>query len=162
MRTDTPVRVADAEARSLEDTGHRMLGPRWLDKKEGEIMKTVLLSSIGLLCLIAGCASSSAVKTRAVELPPPLASSNTDETAREFHIPASDAPTALSVFSRQADRQVLFDYVVLRDRQTRAVDGVLTPSGALETMLSGSGLIAEVVNERTLAITPDRSGHSKL
>lgn len=122
-------------------------------------MKTMLLSSLGFLLLV-GCASPSGMKTRAVEPPPPPPASNTDETAREFHIPAADAAAASNVFSRQANTQVLFDYVALRQRQTRAVEGTLTPSDALEAMLKGSGLIAEAVNERTFAITPDRSRHS--
>jgi len=122
-------------------------------------MNTRWLSSMGLLWVMAGCVSCSALGTRSVERSVVLPSPNTAETPREFHIPAADAPTALNVFSRQAGTQVLFDYIVLRLRQTRAVDGTLIPSEALQAMLKGSGLVAEAVNERTLAITPNRSGH---
>jgi hypothetical protein len=122
-------------------------------------MNTLWLSSMSLLCLMTGCASS-AVKDREVEPPAPVRSFLNSGAAREFHIPAADAPTALSAFARQADTQVLFDYRALRERQTPPVDGILTPSDALAALLSGTGLVAEVINERTLAITPDRSRHS--
>jgi hypothetical protein len=64
---------------------------------------------------------------------------------------------ALSEFSRQADRQVLFDYAVLRDRRTRGVEGMLQPSDALRSMLKDMGLFAHDVNALTVAITPHRS-----
>ncbi|MBS0416303.1 MAG: STN domain-containing protein [Proteobacteria bacterium] len=123
-------------------------------------MNQKLLALIALLFLTAGCASSSAVKTRNVEHGQPPVQSSTPEPAGEFHISAADAASALNEFARQSDTQVLFDYNVLRTRQTRAVAGTLPPSDALEALLKGSGLIATPVNEHTLAITPDRSGHA--
>jgi hypothetical protein len=52
---------------------------------------------------------------------------------------------------------VLFDFSVLRNRQTRGVEGMLQPSEALRSMLENTGLVASNVNELTVAITPDRS-----
>lgn len=120
-------------------------------------MNRMLLILIATLSLMGGCATSSAVKT--VEHGPPLRAFAA-ETAREFQIPASDAPTALNTFSRQANTQVLFDYNALRVRQTRAVEGTLPPSVALTSLLKDTGLVARDVNERTVAITPDPSSHA--
>ena len=78
------------------------------------------------------------------------------EESRKFDIPAADASTALLEFSQQADRQVLFDYAVLRNRRTRSVEGTLPPSEALRSMLKGTGLVADNVNEMTVAVTPRR------
>ena len=69
-------------------------------------MNTLWLSSIGLLFLIAGCVSTSTVRPSSVEQPLAPRSSDMPETTREFHIPGTDAPTALNEFSRQADTQV--------------------------------------------------------
>jgi hypothetical protein len=123
-------------------------------------MNKVLLSLIGLLCLISGCAASSVVSTRDADHVASPVQSVAPEEAREFHIPAGDAPTALNQFSRQAHRQVLFDYVTLQKRQTRAVEGTLPPSQALKALLKDTGLISDDVNENTVAIMLDRSRHS--
>jgi iron complex outermembrane recepter protein len=88
---------------------------------------------------------------------PPLAQSGIHEESRNFEIAAGDVPTALGEFSGQANKQVLFDFNVVRNRQTRAVSGTLPPSEALRTMLKGTGLVANSVNERTIAVTPPRA-----
>jgi len=103
-------------------------------------MNRVLLGCVSLLASIAGCTSS-----------PPV---STHEELRKFAVPAGDAPTALMEFSRQANKQVLFDFGVLRSRQTRGVEGMLQPSEALRSMLEGTGLVASNVDEITVAITP--------
>jgi hypothetical protein len=106
-------------------------------------MNRVLLGYVSLLSLLSACTSS-----------PPL--STHKEELRSFHIPAEDAPTALNEFSRQSNKQILFDYMVLRNRQTRAVDGTLQPSAALGSMLKGTGLVARNVNDLTVAVVPQR------
>jgi hypothetical protein len=123
-------------------------------------MNRVLLSYVSLLSLISGCTSSSALSTHDAGQKMPSVESGAHEELRQFNIAAGDAPTALNEFSRQANKQVLFDYAVLRTRQTRGVEGMLQPSEALRSMLKDTGLVARDVNELTLAITPDRSGPS--
>src|SRR5262249_10799732 len=70
-----------------------------------------------------------------------------------FYIEAGDAALTLNEFSRQAGLQLLFDYNVVRGRQTRAIKGELEQSAALQQMLADTGLVFEYVNDRTLAIT---------
>ena len=119
-------------------------------------MNRVLLSYISLCLLISGCTSSSALSTHDAGHKMPSVESGAHEELRKFDIAAGDAPTALSEFSRQANKQVLFDYGVLRTRQTRGVEGMLQPSEALISMLKDTGLVAHDVNELTVAITPNR------
>jgi len=75
------------------------------------------------------------------------------EEPRQFNIEAGEAPTTLNEYCQQADKQVLFDYQELRHRRTRSVVGMLTPSEALKRLLQGTDLVADSVNEQTLAVT---------
>jgi hypothetical protein len=120
-------------------------------------MNRLLLSYVSLLSLISGCTSSAALSTHDAGVKMSSVESGAHEELRKFDIPAGDASTALNEFSREANKQVLYDFNVLRNRQTRAVEGMLQPSEALKSMLKGTGLVARNVNELTVAITPDRS-----
>jgi hypothetical protein len=120
-------------------------------------MNKVLLGYVSLLFLSFGCTSPSALSTHDAGRKMPSVESGANEELRKFDIPAGDAPTTLSEWSRQADKRVLFDFSVLRNRQTRGVEGMLQPSEALRSMLENTGLVASNVNELTVAITPDRS-----
>ena len=73
---------------------------------------------------------------------------------RHYELPAGDASVMLNEFSRQSDLQVLFDFNILRGMRTHAVDGELDASAALQTMLKGTTLTFDFVNDRTLAVTP--------
>jgi len=75
------------------------------------------------------------------------------EEPRQYNIEAGDAPTTLNQYCQQSDKQVLFDYQELRHRRTHSVVGMLTPSEALKVLLQGTDLVAESVNEQTLAVT---------
>jgi len=70
-----------------------------------------------------------------------------------FHIEAGDAALTLNEFSRQSSLQLLFDYNIVRGRQTRAVSGEYAATAALEQMLADTGLVFDFVNDRTLAVT---------
>lgn len=74
-----------------------------------------------------------------------------------FHVDAGDAAVTLNEYSRQAGLQVLFDFNVVRGRLTRAIAGDLDPDRALTAMLAGSGLVFDLVNDRTLAVMPAAS-----
>ena len=75
---------------------------------------------------------------------------------RHFELEAGDASVMLNEFSRQSDLQVLFDFNILRGMKTRAVNGDFEPSTALKSMLKGTNLIYDFVNDRTLAVTPKK------
>ena len=76
---------------------------------------------------------------------------------RHFQLEAGDASVMLNEFSRQSDLQVLFDFNILRGMKTHAVTGDLDPSTALKSMLKGTNLVFDFVNDRTLAVTPKKS-----
>ena len=86
------------------------------------------------------------------ETPTEPATSAATEELRQFNIEAGEAPTTLNEYCQQSDQQVLFDYKELRHRLTHGVNGMLTASEALKVMLQGTGLIADMVNEQTIAI----------
>ena len=75
---------------------------------------------------------------------------------RHFQLEAGDASVMLNEFSRQSDLQVLFDFNILRGMKTHAVSGDVDPSTALKTMLKGTNLVFDFVNDRTLAVTPKK------
>ncbi|HEX4049964.1 MAG TPA: TonB-dependent receptor [Steroidobacteraceae bacterium] len=57
-----------------------------------------------------------------------------------FHIPPSDLPTALVLFSRQADLQVVSAADQVSQWMTAGVDGRYTPAQALAMLLTSTGL----------------------
>jgi iron complex outermembrane recepter protein len=75
-------------------------------------------------------------------------------SVRHYELEAGDASVMLNEFSRQSDLQVLFDFNILRGMKTRAVTGDLDASTALKTMLKGTDLVFDFVNDHTLAVTP--------
>lgn len=70
----------------------------------------------------------------------------------EVSIEAGNAAVTLSELVRQTGIQVLFETDVVRGHTTRAVSGRLDAAQALARMLEGSGLIFELINERTVAV----------
>jgi outer membrane receptor protein involved in Fe transport len=73
---------------------------------------------------------------------------------KHFDLPPGDATVMLNEFSRQADLQVLFDFALMRGTQTHRIVGDFDPAVALTSLLAGTGLAFEFVNDRTLAVTP--------
>lgn len=69
-----------------------------------------------------------------------------------FEIAAGAAPDTLRDFGRQSGLQMLFEHRVVAERHTQPVLGEFEPETALQMLLSGSGLVYEFVNERTVAI----------
>ncbi|MFL6604431.1 MAG: TonB-dependent receptor domain-containing protein [Steroidobacteraceae bacterium] len=76
---------------------------------------------------------------------------------RHFQLEAGDASVMLNEFSRQSDLQVLFDFNMLRGAKTHAVRGDFDSSTALTSMLKGTNLVFDFVNDRTLAVTPKKT-----
>lgn len=81
---------------------------------------------------------------------------------RHFDLQPGDAAVMLNEFSRQSDLQVLFDFNILKGMKTRGVHGELDASDALTSMLAGTNLVFDFVNERTLAVTAERKKPSAL
>ena len=116
---------------------------RWNGRQPGKTSHSIQLAAIAALLLAAVLAHS-----RATAASPEVV---------EFHIAAGDATLTLNEFSRQAGLQLLFDFNVVKGRVTQAIDGSYEPRDALRHMLEKTGLHFDVVNERTLAVTPIRS-----
>jgi iron complex outermembrane receptor protein len=79
------------------------------------------------------------------------AQAGTVEGACDFDVPAGEATRTLSIFSAQADVQLLFatDHVI--GIRTNRVQGRLLPREALEAVVAGTGLTV-VLDERTSAL----------
>jgi hypothetical protein len=69
-------------------------------------------------------------------------------------IEAGNAAATLAELIRQTGLQILFEADAIRGHTTRAVRGEFAAAEALHLMLDGSGLIFEVINERTIAVRP--------
>src|SRR3984893_418529 len=78
------------------------------------------------------------------------------EPLRHFQLEAGDASVMLNEIRRKSDLQVLFDFNILRGMKTREVNGDPRPSTALKSMLKGTNLVFDFVNDRTLAVTPKK------
>ena len=72
-------------------------------------------------------------------------------TRRTFRIPPQSLPAALEEFARQSGFRVRVDTEVPVVRSA-GVSGRLTPPEALRRLIAGSGLVARVVDDRTLAV----------
>ena len=118
-------------------------------------MNRMSLSYLGVLSLLTGCATQTALQapTAGHQAPASAVATAADSQPRSFDIKAEDATVSLNEFSRQANLQVLFDYRKLQGRQTLAVMGSLPPEQALTSMLKNTGLVFTYVNDRTIAIT---------
>jgi hypothetical protein len=75
------------------------------------------------------------------------------EEPRQYNIEAGEAPVALKRYCEQSDKQVLFDFKEIRHHRTHRVIGKLTPSEALKMLLQDTDLVADSVNERTIAVS---------
>ncbi len=71
----------------------------------------------------------------------------------EFHIPGGDATATLTEFGRQTHLQILFDYVLVKGHITKPINGLYTPTAALQRLLADTDLEFDFVNKRTLAVT---------
>jgi len=57
---------------------------------------------------------------------------------------------------------VLFEADAMRGHNTRAVSGRLDAREALRVMLEGSGLVFEIINDRTYAVRPASFARARL
>lgn len=77
-------------------------------------------------------------------------------------INAGNAAVTLTEFIRQTRLQVLFEADAIRGHNTRAVSGRLEAREALRVMLEGSGLMFEIINDRTYAVRPASFARTRL
>ena len=70
----------------------------------------------------------------------------------QFRIPAGTLMDALDAFSEQSGLQIIYDQKVTAGRQSSAVDGTMAPAHALDRLLSQSGAVWELVNDRTVFV----------
>ncbi len=75
------------------------------------------------------------------------------DTPQQFHLEPGDATSVLTEYSSQAGLQLLFDFNVVKHRHVDGLDGTYTPKEALKRLLTGTGLVFDFVNPRTLAVT---------
>ncbi len=103
---------------------------------------TIRGKRFGLLLL---CAASAWVS---VALP-----AAADEPARSFNIPAGDLGSALRLFARQSDQQILFSTDIVGGKTTKGLKGSFTPDSALVELLAGSGLASSKSADGSLLIS---------
>lgn len=72
--------------------------------------------------------------------------------AIHFDVAAADADDSIRAWARQAHMQVLYDANAVAGLVTRPVRGEYEPIEALRIMLGATGLLADLVNERTVAV----------
>jgi len=72
---------------------------------------------------------------------------------RHFSVPAGEAAQTLTLFGRQADRFVSYDYDRVRHQLTHALNGDFEIADALRVMLKGSGLDFRVSDSGGVFVT---------
>lgn len=82
----------------------------------------------------------------------------TSAQAQNFDIPAGGLNTALRQFSSQSRVQLIYSTELADGKRSPGVSGSFTSADALNQLLRGSGLVAEIVNDRTIVLK--RSGEA--
>jgi iron complex outermembrane receptor protein len=85
----------------------------------------------------------------------PAFAAGAQDRVLEFHIPVSDAASALTTFSTQSGMQVLFDFDVVQGVRTPALEGRHAIHDALQELLVGTGLTFRAVNANTVSVVRD-------
>ncbi len=75
---------------------------------------------------------------------------------REFNIPPQPLADGLTAFGRQSGLQVSVDAALVRGSMTQGASGRLTPSQALNALLTGTGIVFRFTNATT--VTLERPG----
>ncbi|HWB40922.1 MAG TPA: TonB-dependent siderophore receptor [Gemmatimonadales bacterium] len=110
-----------------------------------------------LLGVLAAISVASATAAAAQDHGPAALSAEADTlTTRTFRIPPQPLPAALREFSRQSGLRVRADTEV-PPVHSPGVAGRLTPVEALRRLVTGTGLLARVVDGETVAVQAERS-----
>lgn len=70
----------------------------------------------------------------------PIQSQNTDDSRAYFQIPQLSAEAALNTFAKQAQVQLLFDFAIVQNFQTNAIEGEYLAWDALQLLVEDIGL----------------------
>lgn len=73
-------------------------------------------------------------------------------TVHEFDLPAQDLARALGQYQTITRQSALYETQLVRGKTSTTVRGRFTPRQALSKLLQGTGLTAEVVNERSVML----------
>lgn len=76
----------------------------------------------------------------------------------DTNVPAQPLSSALAVFARDRNLQVIFRSEVVGDRRTAGAVGRFTPEEELKRLLSGTGLGYRYLNEQTITIVAASAG----
>ncbi|MDC7787771.1 TonB-dependent siderophore receptor [Rhodoplanes sp. TEM] len=74
------------------------------------------------------------------------------EEATSFAVPAGPLSSALVAFGRQSGLQVSYAPEIATGKASRGVAGPLSPDGALERLLAGTGLLWRWANDTTITV----------
>lgn len=84
------------------------------------------------------------------------------ESQVRFDIPSQRAGEALNAFARQSGWRILFPYDQVEGKQTRAVEGVMSPAAALQILLEDTGLKEVSRRDGVITLCPERKGNCAL
>src|SRR5262249_17928345 len=84
------------------------------------------------------------------------------DAPRDFDIPAQPLSGALRAFGQQSDLQVTADAALVQGLSGSRVQGRMSPRAALRALLAGTGLGAEISNDRTVLLTKNPEGAVRL
>lgn len=87
-----------------------------------------------------------ASSTAAFAIQVPGAQAETTSGQQSYNIPAQDLASALQRYSQISGREVVAAGDLVSDRRSARVAGRLTPDAALSRLLSGTGLVAELID----------------
>jgi hypothetical protein len=76
------------------------------------------------------------------------------EPSIQFNIPSQPLRAALIRYGDATGRDAVYDTEIAASRVSGDVHGILAPDDALRKLLSGTGLTAQFVTERTFALLP--------
>lgn len=113
------------------------------------LLKRLLIRCLFAVTLVANVATLPAV-------------AQAQAAAYNFDIPAQSLSNALEVFGRTCNQQLVFDKMLLRDKQSNALVGHYSAEEGIARLLEGSGLTFKRTAKGVLAIqtieTPNTSG----
>jgi iron complex outermembrane receptor protein len=97
----------------------------------------------------------------------PAASAQAETATYNFDIPAQSLANALEAFGRTCNQQLVFDKLILRDKQNNALVGRYSAEEGITRLLEGSGLTYKRTAKGVLAVlaieppNPSASPHSE-
>src|SRR3546814_5016720 len=87
-----------------------------------------------------------ASSTAAIAIHAPAAQAQTQSDQQSYDIAAQDLGSALRLYSQVSGREVIASSTLVSGKRGARVRGRLSPDAALSRLLSGTGLVAELVD----------------